>query len=249
MRHLAQPRPIGASRSNRHRVWMGGAAALALSTTLLVGLAGCGTPSAQQIYDGTMSSKMQDAALTFTGASTASSGATSGLTISGDGAITKKPAAYRLHLVVQLSSAQATGNVTIDAIEVKSTDYTRVSTSISGLGSFGSDKYTVSSASSNAALLTPKLTNLKLIGEETIRGNKCWHISGDAKDANGKTSTEQLWVRETDSYPVREQLSSLPGVSLPSGTAGSSLDVALTIDFSNFDNGAVIAAPPASEIG
>jgi hypothetical protein len=192
---------------------------------------------------------MSDAALAFSGASNASSGTSSGLTISGDGEITKKPAAYRLHLVLQLSSAQASGNVAVDAIEVRSKDYTRVKTSISGLGSFGSDKYTVADATSTPALLTLTLTNLKLIGEETIRGNKCWHISGDSKDASGKVSTENLWVRESDYSPVREKLSSLPGVNLPSSTASAPLAVSLTIDFSNYDTGAVIEAPPASEIG
>lgn len=247
MRYSAHPWRSGAGPTNRHGAWMGGAATLVLSAALLAGLAGCGTPSAQQIYDNSTNSKMRDAALTFTGASTGSSAGT--IAISGDGKIVKKPAAYKLHLVLQLNSAQANGNVAIDAIEVNKKDYTKVNTSISGLGSFGSDKYVESDATGDAASLTPKLTNLKLVGEETIRGDKCWHITGSSKDATGKASTENLWVRESDNYPVREKLSALPGVNLPSGTASSALDVSLTIDFSNFDTGAVIDAPPAGEIG
>ncbi|HEV2236929.1 MAG TPA: hypothetical protein VGR57_09750 [Ktedonobacterales bacterium] len=246
MRHPTHPQRSGAGPTSRHGAWTGGAATLALAAALLVGLAGCGTPSAQQIYDNSTSSKMRDAALTFTGASNGSSS----LGISGDGEIVKKPAAFKLHLVLQLNSAQTTGSVTIDDIEVSQKDYTKINTSISGLGDFGSDKYTVSDASSDtAASLTPKLTHLKLVGEDTIRGDKCWHITGSSTDASGQTSTDNLWVRESDYYPVREKLSALPGVSLPSGTGNGALDVSLTIDFSHYDTGTVIDAPPASEIG
>lgn len=249
MRHLAQLWLNHATRINRHPARVGSVATLALATTLLAGLAGCGTPSAQQIYDSSNGSKMRDATVAFSGSSNgAATGST--ITVSGDGEIVKKPtAAFRLHMVLQLASAAASGSVTIDAIEVKSKDYIKINTSIGGLGAFGSDKYTVTDASSDSAALTPKLTNLKLVGEETIRGIKCWHITGDSKDADGKVSTDNLWVRESDDYPVREKLSALPGVNLPSGTASSALDLSLTIDFSNYDTGAAINPPDASQIG
>jgi hypothetical protein len=248
MRHLAPPWLSGAAHVSRHRAWTGGVATLVLSTTLLVGLAGCGAPSAQQIYDSSNASKMRDAAVTFSGSNNASASA-SPISVTGDGEIVKKPAAFKLHMVLQLSSAQTGGSVTIDAIEVKSKDYVKFNTSLSGLGSFGSDKYIVTDATGDATALTPRLSNLKLVGEETIHGNKCWHLTGDSKDTNGKVSTENLWVRESDYYPVREKLSALPGVNLPSGAASTALDLSLTIDFSNYDTGAVISAPDASQIG
>jgi hypothetical protein len=49
MRHPTHPWQTSATQTNRHRARMG--SALALAAMLLAGLTGCGTPSAQQIYD------------------------------------------------------------------------------------------------------------------------------------------------------------------------------------------------------
>jgi hypothetical protein len=248
MRHQVHPWLSGATYTCRHRAWIGRAATLALSTTLLAGLASCGTPSAQLIYDNSNASKMRDAAVTFSGSNNAGASASS-ISVTGDGEIVKTPAAFKLHMVLQLSSAQTSGSVAIDAIEVKSKDYVKINTSIGGRGSYGSAKYIVTDATGDATALTPRLSNLKLAGEQTIHGTKCWHLTGDSKDANGKVSTENLWVRESDYYPVREKLSTLPGVNLSAGAASSALHLSLTIDFSNYDTGAVISAPDASQIG
>ena len=245
--------------------------------SLLVALAGCGNlvggapaPSAQQINDKASHSAMKDAKLALTGSLTTNLGGTDmAITLTGDGNIVVKPAAaFHLAMTMNLSSQQVSGTITLDLIQVGGKDYAKTQINIPGLptGS-GSDKYSVMSAPADQATFIPKITSgLKVAGEDTIRGDKCWHLTGTystnasgtpvASGTSGATTIHvEEWIRESDYYYVRLKMDTLPGLSLPisesstpsSGASGSA-NAGFTLDFSDYDKGVTINPPPADQI-
>lgn len=234
---------------------------------LLVAVAGCGLipggpPTAQEIFDRARQSKMKDAAVTLSGAlATSISGININLTINGNGQIVTKPAAYHLTLNAALSSAQVNGTITVDLIQVGDTVYSKTAIQIPGFPTTNSDLYTKATAPADQGSLLPQSSaNLKLVGEETIRGDKCWHITStqyvDAQGtpvptttAGASPVTTDMWIRESDYYYVRVKLDSLPGLSLPlGGTSASASSNGFTVDLSDFDKGVTISPPPADQI-
>lgn len=244
--------------------------------SLLVALAGCGSqaggalpPSAQQINDHASHSAMKDAKLALTGSFTAnSSGTNIAFTMTGTGNVVVKPAAFHMAMTMNLSSQQVSGTIAIDLIQVDGKEYTKTQINIPGLpAGSGSDKYTVTSAPADQATLLPKITaNLKVAGEDTIRGDKCWHLTGTystnasgtpvASGTSGATTINvEEWIRESDYYYVRLKADTLPGLSLPIGAsstpssgASSSANVGFTFDLSDYDKGVTISAPPADQV-
>lgn len=242
--------------------------------SLLMLLSGCGAagtatpPTASQIYDNSQHSKMKDAKMSMSGSlKSSTSGVDFTLTINGDGHIVAQPApAYQMTLNMKIASAQVNGTIVADVIQVKGKMYTRSQVNIPGLPSTNSGKYSVSDASGGQSSLFPtNLANLKIAGEEIVRGDKCWHLTGVvntnsqgtpvASGTSGATSVNvDEWVRESDYYIARVKLGTLPGFSLPLGgaSAGSSntgANVGFTIDLSNYDQGVTISPPSAAQIG
>lgn len=250
------------------------------SIGLVLVLAGCGVnlpvggpPTAAEIFDRANHSNMKDAKIAMSGAiTTSSSGTEFTLNMSGDGHIVLKPtSAYQMNLVMDMKSSQITGKLTVDLIQVDGKVYTKTQVDIPGLpASPHADKYTETTATASQTSLLPKNENsLKVVGEDTIRGDKCWHLQGNvttnaqgtpvAAGTSGATSTKvDEWMRESDYYYVRLKLDSLPGVNmLGSGTASGassgasdtgSGNIGFIVDFSDYDTGAAVSAPPASEI-
>jgi Domain of unknown function (DUF4352) len=66
----------------------------------------------------------------------------------------------------------------------------------------------------------------KLVGEDTIRGDKAWHVT--ATDAAGKFD---LWVRKSDGYPLRYRSEFLSVLGLE-------------MTFSSYNSNVTIAPPP-----
>jgi hypothetical protein len=241
--------------------------------SFLVALTGCGVqttsapPTADQIYQRAASSAMKDAQLTLSGSiSATSTGQTITLDMTGTGQIVVKPsAAYHMALTLSLNSAQIHGTIVGDLIQVGGKLYARTQVNISGLPSTGTSKYTETPApASQSSLIPSNLGNLKIVGEDTIRGDKCWHLSGvesanaaGTPAASGTSGTHSVkvdeWIRESDYYYVRLKLNTLPGLNLPIGgpSSGSSTTASanFTVDLSNYDQGVTISPPPASQIG
>lgn len=65
----------------------------------------------------------------------------------------------------------------------------------------------------------------RLVGEEAVAGSRCWHVGA----TTGGIPLD-LWVREADGFPVRAQVGQL------------------VVDYSRFNSGVKIAAPPASAV-
>jgi LppX_LprAFG lipoprotein len=239
---------------------------------LLIVLAGCGaagSPSAgpltaQQIFDHAKNSKMKDATVAMTGSgNTSVTGQQVDMTITANGQLVTKPEAAHIQMSMQMNGQAFSGTITLDEIVVNGKSYTKTAVQIPGLPTPNSDKYTVTTDTSLASSFQAQnLSNLKLSGEETIRGDKCWHLTGTAGasastagSATPSTSAPvDVWVREADYYLVRVKSSVLPGgAGLFGGTASSTTDASssfsLTMDFSKFDSGVTIQAPSADQIG
>ena len=86
-----------------------------------------------------------------------------------------------------------------------------------------------STTSSNPSTFT-KGKNATLVGEESLKEGKAWHVR--ATDDAGNPF--DAWVRESDGYPLKYQ-------STSQGTTFTAL-------FDRFNTGETIAAPPASDV-
>ncbi len=73
-------------------------------------------------------------------------------------------------------------------------------------------------------------TKARLLGEVTLPTGKAWHVS--AIDANGNPF--EAWIRERDGYPLKY--------------VSDSQSTAFTATFDQFNTGATVSAPPASDI-
>jgi hypothetical protein len=229
--------------------------------------AGCGaspagTPlTAQQILDRAQHSKMQDAAITIGGALDVASAATTvSVRLSGSGTLVAKPApATHLGLTVTLTGL-ASGTVTVDEIAVGTVAYTRTTIDIAGLPTTNSGLYTSTSIGTDQDSFVPQhASNLQVVGEDTIRGDKCWHLSGTTSTKTGQTSASvdfSLWVRESDAYIARVQLSSLPGLNVPlatplatkTGSTSATANLGFVLDLSDYDQGRTVTPPPPDQI-
>lgn len=84
------------------------------------------------------------------------------------------------------------------------------------------------STTSNPASFKGK--NATLLGEETLKTGKAWHVK--AIDQNG--DPYEAWVRESDGYPLKY--------------ASTSQGTTFTALFDRFNTGETVTAPPASDI-
>ncbi len=75
------------------------------------------------------------------------------------------------------------------------------------------------------------LQNLTLVGSDTVNGYVCWHLKGTFT-SSGISSTDDLWVRQSDYYPVKAVIA-------------SSNSSTITITYSNWNTAAAITAPAA----
>ena len=244
----------------------------------LLALAGCAapslgaaptaTPTAQQIFDKAKNTHWKDAAFTLTASGTTSAtGSAANIKMTGTGQTVTNPQANTVHITVDITGQGVNGTITIDGITVNGKAYTKSQINLPGLPSTGSDKYSVANASTSSlgslsSLGQTNLSQVRVVGEETIRGDKCWHLEGVSSASGASTSatpaasaTADVWVRKSDYYIVRIQaasagdLGNLFGAAAGGASPNSTSNFSMTIDFSNFNSGVQISAPPASEIG
>ena len=98
------------------------------------------------------------------------------------------------------------------------------------------------------ALIT-QLQNPGLVGTETINGAQTYHLRGTVQapvtpgaNQSIETTTEDLWVRQSDYYPVKI-------VAHGAGTSkGTSITVDVTATFTAWNSGVTITPPPPDQV-
>jgi len=75
----------------------------------------------------------------------------------------------------------------------------------------------------------PNAQDLKILSDESVEGEKCWHISGKLEG-----DSMEWWIRQKDGYP---------GKVVQTTDQGK-----LTLVYKNFNSGVTIELPPESEI-
>ena len=164
-------------------------------------------------------SNLTNAHFTLTTAFPVASGITVNAT--GDGVIVYKPqpsARISFH-------ATANGQtLSVVVLTIGGTDYTMLTP--------GTGKWMSSPTTSNPATLSDS-TEVTLVGEDTLPQGKAWHVKAKDKDGN----PIEVWVRESDGYPVRYDTKQSTG----NGSA--------SLTFDRYNTGEGVTAPPASQVG
>jgi len=180
---------------------------LASACGLPLGLGG--PPSAQDILGRPAGADLQDAHLTVSG--TPGEGLAN-VQLEGDGDVVFRPRlAYHLAVTTSVGAVTMAGEV----LSVDGATYQR-----SEGGRWQPGPATIVPAAFSA---WSGATDGRYVGEETPAGDRCWHVA-----ATSGGQPLDLWVRESDGYPVRSQLGRL------------------VVDYSRFNRHVEIAAPPAS---
>ncbi len=132
-----------------------------------------------------------------------------------------------LEMEIQMNAANG---MQTGAILLPSGFYLKVGTSWMSLPSGSSAVATFQKDMQQYKTLNP-LQNLTMVGAETVNGYNCWHLKGTFS-GSGITSTDNLWVRQSDYYPVKAVIT-------------SSNSSSITITYSNWNTAPAITAPAA----
>jgi hypothetical protein len=97
--------------------------------------------------------------------------------------------------------------------------------------------------------LVEQLQNPGLVGTEAINGVQTYHLRGTVQapvtpgaNQSIETTTEDLWVRQSDYYPVKI-------VAHGSGSnKGTSITVDVTATFTAWNSGVTITPPPPDQV-
>jgi outer membrane lipoprotein-sorting protein len=144
------------------------------------------------------------------------------LDMTGDGVIVYKP-----DQAARITFHGSSGGRTLDVVvlTVGGTDYTMVTP--------GPGKWSSSPTTSNPAKLSDS-TSATYVGEDTLPQGKAWHVTAVDKDGN----PIELWVRESDGYPLKYTTKQSTGAS--NGNA--------TLTFDKFNTGETVTAPPPAQV-
>lgn len=243
--------------------WLGLAPLFAALMLTACGLPGSTqTPTAATVLADAQAASIQDLTFTATGAFSFNLGALAGaggssatnMTLNADvtGQITTTPQRADLTLTAGGQSVQV--NVVTDG----ATQQGYISSPLIGqlLGSLGG-----SSTSSCVALPTGSLssvldtsiftnfehiTQAKNIGSDTVNGTAVWHLQGN-QTYGGATVTEDFYVAQANSYPVRVVITASAtapsGVGGTSGGSSPSGNATITIDVTKVNSGISISLP------
>lgn len=219
-----------------------------LSLAACAGPAGLGapptptaTPTVPQILDHAKNAKIKDTTFQLNFQGTALGEAVSG---TGSGTVTTSPNRAEIKLTL---SAQGT-TFTLDTIADNDTktSYTKLSgLNLPGLDGSKWIKAPLTGGSSSLIDTSQftdysSLRDAKLVGVETVNGQKVWHLRGTASPSSGDTSasgTEDLFISQDKYYPVQEKIHT-------TGTAAADI----TLTFTAVNSGATVALPPADQI-
>ncbi len=221
-------------------------------------------PTADRIFDRAEHSAMKSAKVDFSANGTTGQGTeVTKVVVTGQGVVILDPAASQFSLKMTLSGNVVYGTVTDEYIAVGDKTYTKTVANVVGRATNSSAKYTATDTPDGPMPLLPTATqtNLQIVGEDIIRGDKCWHLSGvETTNADGMpvpvgtsgatTTHLDTWIRKSDYYYVRLKMDSLPAVFGSFGDAGSNPSDTSTyqIDLSEYDRNVTISPPPADQI-
>ena len=187
---------------------MRGWAIVVIGSAWLLGACG-GPPTPNDILAMPSRSDLTDAHFTVQGTE-------NGVTYRGDGVVILKPrGALSLHLQTQLAALPAE----LDVIQTAGATYQRV----------GSDKWTKSSG----PVASPSwqgATDPQVAAVESLGGAKAWHLRAERSGG-----AYELWVRQSDGYPLRVITRSAAGA-------------VFTFDFDDYNRGSRVYAPPPFQV-
>jgi Domain of unknown function (DUF4352) len=181
---------------------------LVIGSAWLLGACG-GPPTPSDILAMPGRSDLTDAHFTVQGTE-------NGVPVRGDGVVIVKPKrAMSLHLQTQLGALPAE----LDVIQADGVTYQRL----------GLDKWTKRTGS----VPTPSwqdATDPRVAAVESLGGAKAWHIRAERSGGG-----YEMWVRQSDGYPLRVITSSAGGA-------------VFTFDFHDYNRGSVVKAPPPFQV-
>jgi hypothetical protein len=178
-----------------------------------------GPPSAKDILAKPLHSNLKDAHFLVSGKFMSPSPGVS-VDVHGDGELVyKSPGAGRFKFETMVAGQK----VSYQDISINGTDYTFVVP--------GNGKWTAKKTSSG---LGPDsftgASDFKYVGEENLPNGKSWHAKAKDKDGNQFDG----WIRESDGYPVKYEITQQGN--------------ALVLSFDKYNTGESITAPPASQV-
>jgi hypothetical protein len=199
---------------------------LAAATVAVGVLAACGgpgtplgPPSAKDILSKPLHANLKDAHFLVSGKFVSPSPGVS-VDVNGDGAlIYKNPGAGRF----KFETTVAGQKVSYQDISVNGIDYTYVVP--------GNGKWTAKATSSGLGRDSfSGASDFVYVGEENLPTGKSWHAKAKDKDGNQFDG----WIRESDGYPVKYEITQQGN--------------ALVLNFDKYNSGESITAPPASQV-
>jgi hypothetical protein len=231
-------------------------------------------PTAAQIIASATKANLQDTAYTIQDNTTInfSSSATSStpttINISGTGKLTKTPARNDVTLTIPLIGTQNP----IEGLTDGATLYLNVGTLGGLLGNqFGSlvpaGKWLeVPLGQTPNVLDYSRLTNLKVVGSDTVNGKATWHLQGTVNaptSAKGSTTTttttatEDLWFFQDTYFPAKfvinasgdlSGLAGMMGGKTSNGATPSGATSTATVSFTSWNTGLTITPPAPSQV-
>lgn len=242
----------GLRRIRRSRAHIGAALALVLVLASLL-LVACGQAAASPpsgpgvaILEKARQAALKDCAFEVTFKTDDVNG-------TGTGTLTRQPLMAHLRLKVHSLGA-------VNAIEVITgprDGYSRLQSDPMWT-ELASDFAIDSVAIPNDLLGYDKLRDVRLIGQETINGAATWHISAavtltsilyDDPVTTKLEGTVDLWIRQSDAFPVQLIQRVAGRYAVPvGGERGAPLTYSATYSFSKWNSGGVISEPPPDQV-
>jgi len=178
-----------------------------------------GPPSAKDVLSKPLHANLTDAHFLVSGKFVSPSPGVS-VDVNGDGAlIYKNPGAGRFKFETMVAGQK----VSYQDISVNGVDYTYVVP--------GNGKWTAKTTSSGLGRDSfSGASDFVYVGEENLPSGKSWHAKAKDKDGNQFDG----WIRESDGYPVKYEITQQGN--------------ALVLNFDKYNSGESITAPPASQV-
>jgi len=199
---------------------------IAVATAAVGLLAACGgpggplgPPSAKDILSKPLHANLTDAHFLVSGKFITASPGGVAVDVHGDGALVyKSPGAGRF----KFETTVAGQKVSFQDISINGSDYTFVVP--------GNGKWTKTTSSGLGPDSFTGASDFAYVGEENLPAGKSWHAKAKDKDGNQFDG----WIRESDGYPVKYEITQQGN--------------ALTLSFDKYNTGESITAPPASQV-
>jgi len=198
-------------------------------------------PDAHTILDRAEHAALKDTSFSITATAGGASGPVPSnvATVSGQGALTMSPHRTKIHFsAIGLFGVSAPADVIID-------EHQNVYAQVPPLNQW----VKVDPTQLRLQLGTLEILNYTdiqspvVIGAETINGQQTWHVQGVvlAQSAGTARRLEDVWVRQSDAYPVQIQIHTVPDPAGTPTTDNRTLNVML--QFQQWDTGVTIDLP------